>query len=58
MKTKTVSPPRPADSREALPDELRIAYQAHTLAQILGRHLADPQRWTPMAQAPYPPFLH
>jgi hypothetical protein len=58
MKTKPVSHARPAEPREALPDDLRIAYQAHTLAQMLSRHLAEPPRWTPVAQAPYPAFLH
>jgi hypothetical protein len=57
MTTKTV-PPRRAETRETLPDGLRTAYQAHTLAQLLTQRLAAAPSWVPMVQDPYPPALH
>ena len=57
MTTKTATP-RPAETREPLPDDLKTAYQVHTLAQMLSMRLASAPHWTPMVQAPYPPVLH
>ena len=56
MKTKTTTA-RPAERPVSPPDELKTAYQAHTLAQMLRAHLAAPA-WTPTVPAPYPPVFH
>jgi len=56
MKTKPVQG-RAAEKHELPPDELRTAYQAHTLAQMLRLHLAAPA-WTPTVPAPFPPVFH
>jgi hypothetical protein len=57
MTTKTPAR-KPAESHEALPDDLRTAYQVHTLAQMLSMRLATAPDWIPMVQAPFPPVLH
>ena len=57
MTTKSATP-RPAEPREKLPDDLKTAYQVHTLAQMLYGRLAALPPWTPMVQAPFPPVLH
>lgn len=57
MTTKTTAP-RPAEPATPLPDELRVAYQIHTLAQMLYARLAAAPHWTPMAPPPYPPIVH
>ena len=55
MNTKPISS-KPAESRESVPDDLKIAYQVHTLVQMLTMHLAAPQH--PMVPAPFPSFVH
>ena len=57
MTTKTATP-RPAEAREPLPDDLRIAYQVHTLAQMLYARVAAAPHWTPIVPASFPPVLH
>lgn len=56
MKTKS-APERSAEKHESLPDELRTAYQAHTLAQMLRMRLEAPA-WTPTVPAPFPLLYH
>ena len=48
--TKTTEP------REGVSDDLTIAYQIHTLVQMLTMRLAAPQH--AMMPAPFPPFVH
>jgi hypothetical protein len=50
--------PRPAEPRVTLQDDLKTAYQVHTLVQILTVRLAAAPHWTPMIQVPFPPGLH
>ena len=47
-----------AKQRESLPDDLQIAYQVHTLAQILYARLVAAPQAHPIVQAPFPPVLH
>lgn len=56
--TKKTATPRPVQQETQLPDDLRIAYQVHTLAQMLYVRVAATPPWTPMVQAPFPPLLH
>jgi len=56
MKTKSI-PGKPAARHEAVPDELEIAYQIHTLAQMLRMRLAAPT-WAPTVPAPFPLLFH
>lgn len=46
MTTKATAP-RPAEPREKVPDDLKTAYEVHTLAQMLYARLAA-----------VPPMLH
>ena len=55
MNTKPM-PSKTVESRESLPDDLKIAYQAHTLVQMLTMRLAAPQH--PTLPAPFPSFVH
>ena len=57
MTNKTATP-RPAEPREPVADDLKMAYQTHTLVQMLTVRLAAPPPWPPMVQAPFPPVLH
>lgn len=57
MTTKTATP-RPIQPEAELPDDLRTAYQVHTLAQMLYQRLTVTPPWTPNVQAPFPPILH
>lgn len=52
MTTKTMPPKRPATSEE-IPDDLRAAYQVHTLAHMLYSQIAPYHGW--YFQAPYAP---
>ena len=45
-----------AEIRESVPDDLKTAYQVHTLIQMLTMRLAALQQ--PVPPAPYPPFVH
>jgi hypothetical protein len=56
MNVKPTTATKPAESRESIPDDLKVAYQVHTLVQMLTMRLAAPQQ--PMLPAPYPPFVH
>ncbi|HEX4825942.1 MAG TPA: hypothetical protein VFV19_16705 [Candidatus Polarisedimenticolaceae bacterium] len=47
---------KPTEAREAASDDLTIAYQVHTLVQMLTMRLAAPQHT--MLPAPFPPFVH
>ena len=57
MTTRTATP-RPVETSEPLPDDLRTAYHVHTLAQMIYMRLAAAPHWIPMVQPPYPPVLH
>ena len=57
MTTKAATP-KPAETRVPLPDDLRTAYQIHTLVQMLTMRLAAAPSWPPIVQALYPPILH
>jgi hypothetical protein len=57
MTTKTTAP-KLATPREPLSDELRTAYQVHTLVQVLTQRLAATPGWTPVVQASVPPIYH
>lgn len=57
MATKT-SAARPAEPEMTCPDDLRAAYQAHTLAQMLYTRLASAPSWTPIVPAPLTTELH
>jgi hypothetical protein len=50
------TPAKTRESREGVPDVLKLAHQIHTLVQILTTRLAAPT--TTMVPAQYPPFLH
>ena len=54
MNTKAI--PIKTETRESVTDDLKIAYQVHTLVQILTTRLAAPQH--AMVPAPFPPFVH
>ena len=47
-----------AKPREPLPDDLRTAYQVHTLAQILFARLVAAPQFQPIVQPTFPPVLH
>ena len=57
MTTKTAAP-RPVKHDTPLPDELRTAYQVHTLAQMLYVRVTATPPWTPSVPTPFPPILH
>ena len=48
----------PQETERAIPDDLRTAYQIHTLAQILLAKLASPMPWGPVMPPAYPPIVH
>ncbi|HUC44870.1 MAG TPA: hypothetical protein VMR65_12570 [Candidatus Sulfotelmatobacter sp.] len=57
MNTKTPIA-KPQETERAIPDDLRTAYQIHTLAQILLAKLASPMPWGPVMPPAYPPIVH
>ena len=57
MTTKSTIP-KPVDGPTNVPDELKYAYQVHTLAQMLFTQLSGLPGWTPMVQPPFLPVLH
>jgi len=57
MTTKTAIP-RPGKQEAQLPDDLKTAYQVHTLAQMIYTRVTATPPWAPMVQAPFPPVLH
>ena len=58
MMTTKAATPRPVKPELQLPDDLKTAYQVHTLAQMLYARMTATPPWTPMVQAPFPPVLH
>ena len=59
MTTKSPTPkPRPGDTRDPAENELKAAYQVHTLVQLLTARLAGTPQWTPVVHAPFPPMIH
>jgi hypothetical protein len=55
MNTKPV-PAKPVEAHESRADDLRMAYEIHTLVQMLTMRLAAPHH--AMLPAPFPPFVH
>ena len=55
MNTKLAAP-KHAETHESVSDDLQIAFQVHTLVQMLTMRLAAPH--PAMVPAPYPPFVH
>jgi hypothetical protein len=55
MKSPT---PRPGETRDPAADELKAAYQVHTLVQMLTARLTGTPQWTPVVHAPFPPLVH
>ena len=45
-----------AETRESVSDDLKIAFQVHTLVQMLKMRLAAPH--PAMVPAPFSPFVH
>jgi hypothetical protein len=46
------------ETRESPPDELQIAYQVHTLVQLLYARLTAAPGFAPTVPAPFPPIVH
>lgn len=57
MNTKTPSA-KPQETERAIPDDLRMAYQIHTLSQILFAKLTLPTPWGPVVPPTYPPIVN
>ena len=55
MNTKPAAA-KQAETHESVSDDLKIAFQVHTLVQTLTMRLAAPHH--AMVPAPYPPFVH
>jgi hypothetical protein len=46
------------ETRESPPDELQVAYQVHTLVQLLYARLIAAPGFAPTVPAPFPPIVH
>jgi hypothetical protein len=57
MTTKAAIP-KPVKLETPLPDELKTAYQVHTLAQMLYVGVTATPPWTPGVPTPFSPILH
>lgn len=53
--TTKIHATKPGERHVPVPDDLKLAYQVHTLVQMLTMRLATV---VPMVPAPYPPILH